>query len=265
MGRFVALVCVAVTAAVAIAVAAAELGPDAHEVDGRKSGYLFLTERTQELQDDDFQNPGMFAVEQGRELWNRAEGPDRRSCASCHGEAEVSMRGVAARYPQFDRDKGGLMNLELRINAERTQHMKSAAYAYESEEMLSLTAFLTYQSRGEPKAVEIDGPARPFFERGREFYFTLRGQLDLACNQCHVDLVGSSLRGDIVSQGQSNGFPLYRLAWRTMTSLHRVFAWCNTAIRSEPYPLGSDEYLNLELYVAWLGRGLPIEAPAVRR
>ena len=50
-----------------------------------------------------------------------------------------------------------------------------------------------------------------------------------------------------------------------MLSRHRIFAWCNTSVRSEPYELGSPEYLALELYVAWRGRGLPIEAPAVRR
>ena len=50
-----------------------------------------------------------------------------------------------------------------------------------------------------------------------------------------------------------------------MGSTHRMFGWCNDAMRAEPYALGSEEYLNLELYVAWRGRGLPIETPAVRR
>ena len=50
-----------------------------------------------------------------------------------------------------------------------------------------------------------------------------------------------------------------------MGSTHRMFAWCNNAMRAEPFPSASEEYLNLELYVAWRGRGLPIEAPAVRR
>jgi sulfur-oxidizing protein SoxA len=44
-----------------------------------------------------------------------------------------------------------------------------------------------------------------------------------------------------------------------------MFVWCNTSIRAEPYPEGAPEYLALELYVAWRGRGLPMESPAVRR
>jgi sulfur-oxidizing protein SoxA len=44
-----------------------------------------------------------------------------------------------------------------------------------------------------------------------------------------------------------------------------MFEWCNTSVRAEPYPLGSDEYVDLELYLAWRGRGLPVETPAIRR
>ena len=242
-----------------------ELPLDIYGVDGRESGYLFLGEDTRALQDDEFLNPGMFAVETGRELWSRVEGEEGKSCASCHGDAAESMRGVAARYPQYDEDLGALINLELRINHERTDRMKAEPYQYESEPMLALTAFVSYQSRGMPMEVDIDGPAREYFERGEEFYFTRRGQLDLACSQCHNDYAGSKLRGDVISQGHINGFPIYRLLWSAMGSRHRMFRWCNTSIRAEPYDYGSEEYLSLELYVAWRGRRLPIESPAVRR
>ena len=85
------------------------------------------------------------------------------------------------------------------------------------------------------------------------------------CAQCHDDLAGEKLRGDTNSQGQTNGFPIYRLMWRSMASTHRMFEWCNVSLRAEPHALGSPEYLALELYVAWRGNGLPVEAPAVRR
>ncbi len=249
----------------AVAGSAADVTNAPYEIDGRKSGYLFMTPATRSLQDDEFQNPGMFAVERGRELWNQKDGPDGKSCASCHGDAETSMTGVAARYPVFDSARGGLVNLELRINTERADRMKASTYKYESDELLALTSYISYQSRGKPLNVDIEGPAKPFFEEGRKFYDARRGQLDLACGQCHDALVGSKLRGDVISQGQLNGFPIHRLSWRAMVSRHRIFAWCNTSVRAEPYAAGSPEYLSLELYVAWRGRGLPIEAPAVRR
>jgi sulfur-oxidizing protein SoxA len=242
-----------------------EGGTAAYQAGDKKSGYLFMGADTRALQDDDFLNPGMFAVELGRQLWQTADGAAGMSCASCHQDAGTTMRGVAARYPKYDEATGRLMNLELRINYERTERMKAEPYRYESGNLLNLTAFISYQSRGVPMAVDIEGPAKAWFERGREFYFTRRGQLDIACTQCHDERVGEKLRGDVISQGQVNGFPFYRISWSSIASRHRMFVWCNTSMRAEPFAYGSDEYLALELYVAWRGRGLPMETPSVRR
>lgn len=234
-------------------------------VEDRRSGYTYLSEENQRLQDDDFANPGLLWVEQGRTLWQQREGTAGTACASCHGDATTSMRGVRTRYPRFDAQRGTLINLEQQINHCRTTHLHALPYAYESEALLALTAFIGWQSRGLPMQVSIAGPAQPFFEAGKALYGQRRGQFDMACTHCHDQYAGHRLRGDVISQGQSNGFPAYRHTWQTLGSTHRMFAWCNMAVRAEPYPLGADEYVNLELFVAWRGRGLPVETPAVRR
>jgi L-cysteine S-thiosulfotransferase len=236
-----------------------------YSVDGRRSGYTYLSEENQRLQDDDFANPGLLWVERGRELWRQADGAAARSCASCHGNAADSMRGVRTRYPRFDSTRGKLMNLEQQINRCRAEHLQATPYPDESEPLLDLTAFVGFQSRGMPIDVRVDGPSQPFFEAGRDFFYQRRGQLDLACAHCHEQHAEQRLRGEVVSQGQINGFPVYRFTWQTLGSTHRMFEWCNTAVRAEPYPLGSDAYVNLELYLAWRGRGLPVETPAIRR
>lgn len=229
------------------------------------SGYDFMAPPTQELQDDDFLNPGFFLVERGRALWEKAERGSGQSCASCHGDAAVSMRGVAARYPVHDPVAGGLVNLENRINGERETRLDLPPLPYESEALLALTAFLSLQSRGLPMDVATDGPALAHWERGRDYYMTRRGQLNLACNHCHDERPGERLRGDVLSQGQINAFPVWRLLWSGPGSRHRMFQWCNISLRADPAPLGSEAYLDLELYVASRGNGLPMEAPGVRR
>ena len=234
-------------------------------VEDRRSGYTYLSEDNQRLQDDDFANPGLLWVEQGRALWQQTDGATGTSCAHCHGDATASMRGVRTRYPRFDSQRRKLINLEQQINHCRTERIHAQPYAYESEALLALTTFVAWQSRGLPMHVSIDGPVQPFFEAGKALYMQRRGQLDLACTHCHDQYAGQRLRGDVISQGQSNGFPIYRHTWQTLGSAHRMFAWCNTSVRAEPSPLGSDEYINLELFVAWRGRGLPVETPAVRR
>ena len=239
--------------------------PSRYSVDGRRSGYTYLSEENQQLQDDDFANPGLLWVEKGQELWRQADGTTGASCMGCHGDAAESMRGVRTRYPRFDSRRGKLINLEQQINRCREEHMQAGPYPDESEALLALTAFVGFQSRGMPINVSIDGPAQPFFEAGRAFFSRRRGQLDLACSHCHDQFAGQRLRGDVISQGQINGFPIYRLTWQTLGSAQRMFAWCNTSVRAEPYASGSDEYVNLELYLAWRGRGLPVETPAIRR
>src|SRR5262245_1154645 len=84
-------------------------------VEGRRSGYTYLSEENQRLQDDDFANPGLLWVERGRELWRQADGSAAKSCASCHSDAAESMRGVRTRYPRFDPIHGKLINLEQQI------------------------------------------------------------------------------------------------------------------------------------------------------
>jgi sulfur-oxidizing protein SoxA len=234
-------------------------------VEERRSGYTYLSEENQRLQDDEFANPGLLWVEQGQELWRRADGAAAMSCADCHGEAASSMRGVRTRYPRFDPQRGKLINLEQQINRCREERLHAAPYPYESEALLALTTFVSWQSRGLPMDVRIDGPASPFFEAGKAFFAHRRGQLDLACAHCHDQYAGQRLRGDVISQGQINGFPVYRHTWQTLGSTHRMFEWCNSSVRAEAYPYGADEYVNLELYMAWRGRGLPVETPAVRR
>jgi sulfur-oxidizing protein SoxA len=55
------------------------------------------------------------------------------------------------------------------------------------------------------------------------------------------------------------------LSWETLGSVQRRFRECNSQIRAEPEPYGSDDYIALELYVASRGQGLPVESPSVRK
>jgi sulfur-oxidizing protein SoxA len=229
------------------------------------SGSTFQSVATRALQADDGANPGMLWVEDGGRLWAAPTGADGQSCASCHGDAATSMRGVAAGYPSVDAKSGVLLNLEGRINQCRREHLHAPAWAIESQPLLAMTAHLTFQSRGLPRRVVIDGAAAPYFEKGRAFFLTRQGQLNLACAQCHDDSVGQKLRGDTISQGQTTGWPGYRLEWQTLGSLQRRLRACSLGVRAEILDFGSPDYVALELYLAWRSKDLPLEAPAVRR
>jgi sulfur-oxidizing protein SoxA len=229
-----------------------------------RSGYEYQSAEIRAMQDDDFANPGMLWVDQGAVLWRKAGADGERACRDCHGDAGT-LRGAAVRYPRYDAGTDSLVNLEGQINRCRTERQGLPALAYESEALLSLTALVAHQSRGLPIEAAIDGPARRFFEEGRDYYYTRRGQMNLACHHCHEVSAGLYLRGDRLSQGQPSGYPIYRLDWQTLGSLHRRLRFCNTGVRAEPFEFGDPRYVSLELFLAWRARGLRSEAPAVRR
>ena len=226
------------------------------------SGWLFRSAETQAVQMDDFDNPGMLYVDGGLEEWTNVEGSEGQSCASCHDDAE-SMAGVRTRMPQVNAD-GELWAMEDYINNCRTERMGAEAWGWESADMLNMTSMISYQSRGMPVDVQIDGEAADYWEQGREMYYTRYGQLNLSCANCHEDNYGNMLRADHLSQGHVNGFPVYRLKWAGVGSIHRRLRGCISDTRAETFARGSDELTALELYVASRGAGLSVESPSVR-
>ncbi len=227
------------------------------------SGIHYEGADVKSLQEDPAKNPGYAWVLRGSKLWEKPDGEQKKSCSSCHNKAEASMKGVGARYPLFYEAKGALINLEDRVNLCRRKFMKAPLFSKESDELLSLTAYVKNQSLGTPLNVKIKGPAKPFFDKGKKLYYTRRGQLNLSCANCHEQNAGKKLRSITLSQGHSNGYPAYRLSWEKVGSLSRRINACNKLIRATP--LFTDDIKSLELYLTWRGQGLPIESPSVRR
>ena len=233
-------------------------------LDQRRSSYDDMSRETRAMQDDDTSNPAMLSVLDGEALWNTKAGASGKSCADCHGDARLSMKGVAARYPAYDEAAGRAVNIEQRINLSREHDQKAAPFRYESAELLALTAYIALQSRGEPVAPSDDTRIEPFRERGRVLFNQRIGQLNLSCAQCHDDNWGRNLAGNIIPQAHPTGYPIYRLEWQSLGSLQRRLRNCLTGVRAEPYALGAIEYVELELFLMWRARGMPMESPGVR-
>ncbi len=243
----------------ALAVGLAVLPASAEE---KRSGYDDAGPQVRAMQDDDMANPAFLWVQQGAALWDRREG-GARSCADCHGAVQ-GMRGVAARLPAFDAARGRVVTLEQRVNLCRTEQQGAAALAPDSGGLLGVVALVGLQSRGMPVDVDVSGPAGEAAARGEAFFHLRQGQLNLSCAQCHDRLAGQSLAGSRIPQGHANGYPIYRLEWQGVGSLHRRLRACLVGVRAEP--LGRDDGLlaELELFLAARAKGLVVETPGVR-
>jgi sulfur-oxidizing protein SoxA len=229
----------------------------------RRSSYDLMSRDSRAMQDDDMANPASLSVLDGEAMW-AAKAGSAKSCADCHGDAEVSMRGVSARYPAFDPTKGRPIDIEQRINLCRTEKQNATPLPFESRELLAITTYVGKQSRGEPIAVADDEKTRPFIEAGRQIYARRQGQLNLSCQNCHDDNAGQKLAGVELPQGHPTGYPLYRLEWQSVGSLQRRLRNCMIGMRAEPYAYGSDENVDLELFLMSRARGMKVETPAVR-
>jgi sulfur-oxidizing protein SoxA len=230
----------------------------------RRSGYTFMGPETKAMQDDDTANPGMLGALDGETLWNRKAGAAGKACADCHGDARASMKGVAARYPAYDKPLGRPVNLEQRINLCRARHQEADPLPYEKHDLLALTAFVAEQSRGMSIAPDTSPELQPFVAKGRDFFMHRQGQLNLGCTNCHDDNWDKHLAGSPVTQALPTGYPIYRLEWQSLGSLQRRLRNCINGMRTQNFDFGAPELVELELYLMSRARGMPMETPAVR-
>ena len=151
---------------------------------------------TQAMQNDDTANPGMLWVLDGEALWNSKAGAAGKACADCHGDARASMKGVAARYPAFDKTLGRPVNLEQRINLCRAEHQQATPLRLRKPrpagaDRLRRAAIARHADRGRQPIRKLE----PFVAKGRELFMQRQGQLNLACANCHDDNWDKHLAG----------------------------------------------------------------------
>ena len=209
--------------------------------------------------------PYEFAVEEGAFLWQQ-KFPDGKGYSDCF---ENSKDGVRQKHPRFDRQTGEVITLELAIRLCQKKHGQQVL-EYGSEQMLALTAFMAFESRGKPFEIIVsndDPRALAAYEEGKRFYYSKRGQLNFSCADCHVTSVGQYVRADRMSAslGHPTHFPVYRSKFGSMLSLHQRFAGCIRDVRAKPFELQSKQYRNLEYFLTYMSNGLEANGPGSRK
>jgi len=230
----------------------------------RRTGYDDMSPALQAMQDDPM-NPGAFWVLEGERRWSEPAGSTGQSCADCHGSAEISMRGVAARYPAWDEGSSAPVDLSGRIVLCQIRHQGIADFQDGADPgRLALLAYLAYQSRGMPIAPDPDPRLAPARAIGEALFSTRMGQLNLSCAQCHDDNAGGFLASARIPQAHPTGYPQYRLEWETLGTLDRRLSSCMTGVRAEPFQPGSADMVALQLFLMSRAAGLTLEALPIR-
>ncbi len=208
--------------------------------------------------------PYELALERGESVFNTpfANG---RTYGDCFENGGI---GIRQNYPYFDLEQGRVVTLELAINQCRKTNGEKP-FKYKSGDIAALSAYMAYTSRGETINVVIpdDPRALAAYEMGKKFYYTKRGQLNFACADCHVGGSGGYIRTELLSPalGHTSHFPVYRLKWGAIGTLHRRFSGCNQQVRAKAFKPQGEEYRNLEYFLTYMSNGLEFNGPGVRK
>ena len=208
--------------------------------------------------------PYELSIEKGKELFNTPF-KNGKTYASCF---ENDGMGIAHKYPFFDTKSGRVVTLELSINECRKANGEQPL-AYAKGAIADVSAYMHYTSRGETINIIVPNDPRALeaYERGKNHFYAKRGQMNMACADCHVYHAGNKIRADILSPalGHTTHFPVYRSKWGSMGTIHRRYGGCNKQVRAKPHKSQSDEYRTLEYFHTYMSNGLESNGPGVRK
>lgn len=200
----------------------------------------------------------------GEALFNTpfANGKTYASCFKKGG------KGIRQNYPYFDSSSGKVKTLEAEINECRVKNGEKPL-GWKKGAIADISAYMGSTSNGKKISISVpnDPRAMAAYERGKQHFYAKRGQLNLSCANCHKDNAGNRIRGDILSPalGHPSHFPVYRLKWGSLGTIHRRFGGCNEQVRAKAYAAQSEEYADLEYFLNYMSNGIEVNAPSSRK
>ncbi|MCG6873197.1 MAG: sulfur oxidation c-type cytochrome SoxA [Gammaproteobacteria bacterium] len=193
----------------------------------------------------------------GKKFW------DENGLASCF---KNGGKNIAQGYPYWDAKRKEIRTIEEDINECLTKSGKKPIKDLKKGLMAAVVAHFRSMSNGQRMAVQVPKEAEAEYEYGKHFFWAKRGQLNFSCASCHVLKSGQHAGGNVLSAGlgHTTGFPVYRLKWGGLGTVHRRYGGCNKQVRAKPFKAQSREYTALEFYEAYMNTGVPIKAPSMR-
>lgn len=208
--------------------------------------------------------PYEINVDNGKQMFNTPF-KNGKTYASCFKNDGI---GIRQNYPYFDTKSGKVKTLEQEINECRVKNGEEPL-GWKKGKIADISAYMAYTSRGNEINVKVpdDPRAMEAYEKGKEFFYAKRGQLNMSCADCHVWNAGNRVRADILSPalGHPSHFPVYRSKWGGLGTLHRRYGGCNEQVRAKAFKAQSEEYRDLEYFHTYMSNGLEVNGPGARK
>lgn len=220
-------------------------------------------------------------VNRGRKLFEKY---DIGSCFKNGG------KGIKQHYPYFDKKSGSVRTLEGDLMAclkRKNVDLKAEKLRFFKGNFAAISAYMAYTSRGEKQNVVVpdDERALDIYEKGKQFFYAKRGQLNMSCADCHVYNSGMMARGNLLSTGlgQTSHFPVWRRKWaggdesgvKGFGTIQRRYSGCNKQVRALPMNKYNSKkyktetqhptYVALEYFHTYMSNGIRLNGPAIRQ
>ena len=199
----------------------------------------------------------------GEDIWNKPFS-NGKTFADCYPGKDIS--DIKPNYPYFDEERGEVVTLELSLNECRTANGEKP-FPWKKGKLAQVSAYLNREANGKVIDIKIESDgAKQAYQQGKHFFFGKRGQLNMACADCHVYNAGMNARSNVLSSilGHATHFPVYRKKWSGLGTLHRRYGGCQINVRAKPYAAQSKEYRNLEFFQTYMSQGLELNGPQTR-
>lgn len=207
--------------------------------------------------------PYEFAVDKGKDMF-ATPFANGKTYGDCFPDKGI---GIRQNYPYFDSKSGQVVTLELALNQCREANGEKPL-DYTKDDMASLTAYMAFTSRGKRFDIKIpdDPRALAAYQKGEEYFYTRRGQLNFSCASCHVQAAGNHIRTEVLAPalGIVAAMPIYRSEWGSMGTTSRRFVTCNSQVRAVPLQPQDELYRDVEYFLSYMSNGLPISGPGAR-
>jgi len=207
--------------------------------------------------------PYDFVVDKGKQMF-ATPFKNGKTYGDCFPNKGI---GIRQDYPQFDAKSGQVITLDVALNNCREANGEKP-FDYNKDDMAALTAYMAFTSRGKPMNIAIPSDPRALaaYTKGKEYFYTRRGQLNFSCASCHVQNPGNHIRTEVLAPalGIMNAMPIYRSTWGGMGTVSRRLRTCNSQVGAVPLPGESEEYRDVEYFLSYMANGLPISGPGTR-
>ncbi len=213
--------------------------------------------------------PTEVGLEEGKMMWDKPF-KNGKTFASCF---KNGGKKIAQGYPYWDEATKMVRTVELDINDCLKKNGEKEFTDLNKDgkargQLADLVGYFYSMSKGQRITIDLSKPgAVAAYEKGKQYWWAKRGQLNFACADCHMEMAGKNLGGNqplSAALGHTTAWPAQRYDWGRIETIHQRYATCNSQVRAKPLAHNGEEYRNLQLYETFNSSGLRLTAPDMR-